>query len=120
VEITICEEENTTFKEIRAGRYLTTRDIGRDDLKVDAIRNELEKVPRTDGFALPKKLNLKEEGDKKWRIIDEEKGNETEYYVRAENGSLKIFEDNVLGLKVKEAEEGKLKIYKRREKLEKI
>jgi uncharacterized protein YdcH (DUF465 family) len=36
--------------------------------------------------------------------------------VRIKNGSLKIFEDTIIGLKVKEAEEGKLKIYKRREK----
>ena len=36
--------------------------------------------------------------------------------MRIENGSLKIFEDTISGLKVKEAEEGKLKIYKRREK----
>ncbi|NQE54379.1 hypothetical protein C5S29_12375 [ANME-1 cluster archaeon GoMg3.2] len=117
-EITICEkkEENRRFKEIRAGKHLTTRDIGRDDLNEDAIRNELDKVPRTDGFALPDKFKLKEEGVNKWRIINNT-SNETEYYVRIEKGSLKIFgEAKILGLKVKEAEEGKLKIYKRREK----
>ena len=115
-EITICEkkEENRRFKEIHAGKHLTTREIGRDDLKEDAIRNELDKVPRTDGFALPDKFKLKEEGVNKWRIINNT-GNETEYYVRIEKGSLKIFgEAKILGLKVKEAEGGKLKIYKRR------
>jgi hypothetical protein len=116
-EITICEkkEENKRFKEIRAGRYLGDI-IGCDDLNKEAIRKELDKEPRTDGFALPDKFKLKEEGVNKWRIIDET-DNETEYYVRIENGSLKIFgEAKILGLKVKEAEGGKLKIYKRREK----
>ena len=78
------------------------------------------KVKKEDGklnicaFALPTELNVKEEGDNKWRIIDEEKGKDMEYYVRIENGSLKIFEDKILGLKVKDAEAGTLKIYKRR------
>jgi hypothetical protein len=111
-EITICErkEENRRFKEIHAGKHLTTREIGRDDLKEDAIRNELDKVPRTDGFALPDEFKLKEEGVNKWRIINNT-GNETEYYVRIENGSLKIFgEAKILGLKVKEAEGGKLSL----------
>ncbi len=117
-EITICEkkEENRRYKEIRAGRPLATRDIGRDDLKEDGIHNELDKVPRTDGFALPDEFKLKEEGANKWRITDK-KDNETEYYVRIENGSLRIFSENTIsGLKVKEAEEGTLKIYKRRAK----
>ena len=121
-EVTICdkEKENKRFKEIRAGRHLTTMGIGRNDIDRDAIRKELDKVPRTDAFALPENLNLKEEGGNKWRIIDKT-GNETKFYVRIEKGSLKIFVENkFLGLKVKEAEEGKLKIYKRREKLGKI
>jgi hypothetical protein len=68
----------------------------------------------TDGFALPDEFKLKEEGVNKWRITDTT-DNETGYYVRIKNGSLKIFgEAKILGLKVKEAEEGKLKIYKRR------
>ncbi|MBE9594126.1 MAG: hypothetical protein IMF19_11700 [Proteobacteria bacterium] len=105
MEITICEKENTTFKEIRAGRPLTTNSIGRDDINQDAIGKELEKMPRTNAFALPENFNLNEEGVNKWRIIAET-GKETEYYVRIENKSIKIFEDKILGLKVKDAEGG--------------
>jgi hypothetical protein len=113
-EITICEKdrENKRFKEIHAGLYLG--DIrGCDDVNKDAIRKELVEVSRTDAYALPENFNLEEEGDNKWRVKDDT-DNETRFYVRNKNGSLKIFADAILGLKVKEAEEGKLKIYKRR------
>ena len=121
-EITICEKkgENKRFKQIRAGRLcasrnLTTQDIGTDDNKKEAISKELKKIPQTDAFACPKEIELDKEGLNKWRIINNT-GNEKEYYVRIENekGSLKIFEDTSLELKVKEAEDGTLKIYKRR------
>ena len=121
----ISKEDGKTIsisKDGKSAEILIDETKEKATLKIGPDKTIDLKVKKEDGklnlyaFALPKKLNLKEEGDNKWRIIDEEKGKETEYYVKIEKGSLKIFEDKILGLKVKEAEEGKLKIYKRREK----
>ena len=96
-----------------AGRYLfyiEARDLGQDESCKNLVEDKIEKK----GYKLPEDHKWEKTNDNEWTISGEN-DYERFFYILKENTKLKIYADKIHGLKVKEAEEGKLKIYKRRE-----